>query len=151
LKCLIIVDVQNDFCPGGALAVPDGDKIVPVINEIIKYFDFVVASQDFHPPKGEHFKKWPLHCIAGTKGAELHPDLKKEKIDIFLLKGTDGSDTGYSAFEATNVDLNTMLKEKNIKSVYVVGLASEYCVKATAMDALKKGFEVYVIKDATKG
>jgi nicotinamidase/pyrazinamidase len=150
-KCLIIVDVQNDFCPGGALAVPDGDRVVPVINKIIESFDLVIASQDFHPPEGEHFTKWPLHCIAGTKGAELHSDLKKEEIDIFLLKGTDGSDTGYSAFEATNVDLNETLKEKNIESVYVVGLATEYCVKATAMDALKNGFYVYIIKEATKG
>lgn len=151
LKCLIIVDVQNDFCPGGTLAVPDGDKVVSVINEILDCFDLVVASLDFHPPFGEHFTKWPLHCIAGTKGVELHPELKKEKIDIFLLKGTDGSDTGYSAFEATNLNLNAMLKEKNIQSVYVTGLATEYCVKATAMDALKNGFDVYIIREATKG
>ncbi|MEF3255896.1 MAG: nicotinamidase [Deferribacterales bacterium] len=151
MKALIIVDVQNDFCPGGNLAVPEGDKIVPYINNIIDKFDIVIASQDWHPDKGEHFEKWPLHCLANSKGAELHPDLKKDRIDIFLFKGTDGSDTGYSAFEATNLDLTAFLKEKGIKDLYITGLATEYCVKATSLDALKNGFNVFLIKEATKG
>jgi nicotinamidase/pyrazinamidase len=91
---LLIVDVQNDFCPGGALGVKDGDKIVPTINKIIKKFDLVISSQDWHPEDSVHFEKWPVHCVAGTKGAEFHPDLKSEKIDLRLIKGTDNKDDG---------------------------------------------------------
>lgn len=151
MKCLLIVDVQNDFCPGGPLAVPNGDKVVDIINSIIDKFDLVISSQDWHPSSGEHFKNWPLHCIAETTGADLHPDLNKEKIDIFLKKGTDGSDTGYSAFEATNINLLELLRSKNIKKVYITGLATEYCVKATCMDALNNGLEVFLVKEGTKG
>ena len=151
MKALLIVDLQNDFCPGGALAVPDGDKIVPVINSIMDRFDLVVSSQDWHPDKGEHFDKWPPHCLQNTRGADFHPDLRADKIDIKLLKGTDGSDTGYSAFEATNIDLVKLLKERDIDKLYITGLATEYCVKATAIDALKNGFDTFLIVDATKG
>ncbi|MCA1928253.1 MAG: isochorismatase family protein [Calditerrivibrio sp.] len=151
MKCLLIVDVQNDFCPGGALAVPDGDKVVDIINLIIDKFELVISSQDWHPSSGAHFDRWPIHCVANTEGAALHPALSKEKIDIFLLKGTDGSDTGYSAFEATNINLSDLLKYRNIKSLYVTGLATEYCVKATCIDAVKNGLEVFLVKEGTKG
>ena len=96
-KALLIVDVQNDFCPGGALGVKDGDKVVPVINGIIDRFDFVISSQDWHPSHSVHFEKWPVHCVAGTHGADFHSELDSEKIDLKLYKGTDNKDDGYSA------------------------------------------------------
>lgn len=151
MRALLIVDLQNDFCPGGALAVPDGDKIVPVINSIIDKFDLVVSSQDWHPEKGEHFEKWPLHCLQNTKGADFHPDLRTDLIDIKALKGTDGSDTGYSAFEATNLNLAEELKKRGVTDLYVCGLATEYCVRATAIDSVKNRFNTFLIIDAVKG
>jgi nicotinamidase/pyrazinamidase len=147
-KALLIVDVQNDFCPGGALGVKDGDKVVPVINGIIDRFDFVISSQDWHPSHSVHFEKWPVHCVAGTHGAELHPELEANKIDLRLLKGTDNKDDGYSAFEATNVALASYLRDYEISSVYVCGLTTDYCVKETALDAVKQKFNTYVITDA---
>jgi nicotinamidase/pyrazinamidase len=147
-NALLIVDVQNDFCPGGSLAVSDGDKIVPIINQIEDKFDFVISSQDWHPTATVHFEKWPPHCIAGTFGAEFHPNLITDKIDLKLLKGTGNKDDGYSAFEATNVSLIDYLRKNQIKDLYVCGLATDYCVKATVLDAIKNGFHTYVITDA---
>ncbi|WP_298647198.1 nicotinamidase [uncultured Proteiniphilum sp.] len=147
-KALLIVDVQNDFCPGGALGVKDGDKVVPVINRIMDRFDLVISSQDWHPADSVHFEKWPVHCVAGTRGAELHPDLETGKIDLKLLKGTDNKDDGYSAFEATNASLTDFLHENQIQHLYVCGLATDYCVKATALDAATQGFHTYVVTDA---
>ena len=147
-KVLLIVDVQNDFCPGGALAVNDGDKIVPIINQIEDKFDFVISSQDWHPANTVHFEKWPPHCIAGTFGADFHPNLITDKIDLKLLKGTGNKDDGYSAFEATNVSLIDYLHENQITDLFVCGLATDYCVKATVLDALENGFHTYVITDA---
>lgn len=147
-KALLIVDVQNDFCPGGALAVKDGDKIIPVINRIMDRFGMVISSQDWHPADSVHFEKWPPHCVAGTEGAEFHPDLETNKIDLRLLKGTDNKDDGYSAFEATNTSLADFLRENNIQHLYVCGLATDYCVKASAIDAVTQGFHTYVITDA---
>jgi nicotinamidase/pyrazinamidase len=147
-KVLLIVDVQNDFCPGGALAVNDGDKIVPIINQIQDKFDFVISSQDWHPANTVHFEKWPPHCIAGTFGADFHPNLITDKIDLKLLKGTGNKDDGYSAFEATNVSLIDYLHENQITDLFVCGLATDYCVKATVLDALENGFHTYVITDA---
>lgn len=149
-KALLIVDVQNDFCPGGALGVKDGDKVVPVINNIIDKFDVVISSQDWHPEDSIHFEKWPPHCIAGTVGADFHPDLKKERIDLKLYKGTQNKDDGYSAFEATNISLADFLHEHKIIDLYICGLATDYCVKASAMDAINLGFHTYVITDAVK-
>ncbi|HOM63029.1 MAG TPA: isochorismatase family protein [Dysgonamonadaceae bacterium] len=145
---LLIVDVQNDFCPGGTLAVSDGDKIVPIINQIEDKFDFVISSQDWHPAATVHFEKWPPHCIAGTFGADFHPNLITDKIDLKLLKGTGNKDDGYSAFEATNVSLIDYLHENQIQNLYVCGLATDYCVKATVLDAIENGFHTYVITDA---
>ena len=147
-NALLIVDVQNDFCPGGSLAVSDGDKIVPIINQIEDKFDFVISSQDWHPAATIHFEKWPPHCIAGTFGADFHPNLITDKIDLKLLKGTGNKDDGYSAFEATNVSLIDYLRKNQIKDLYVCGLATDYCVKATVLDAIDNGFQTYVITDA---
>ena len=147
-KALLIVDVQNDFCPGGALGVKDGDKVVPVINRMMDRFDLVISSQDWHPSDSVHFEKWPVHCVAGTQGADFHPGLNSEKIDLKLHKGTDNKDDGYSAFEATNVALADYLRDHEISAVYVCGLTTDYCVKETALDAVKQGFQTYVITDA---
>ena len=129
MKALIIVDLQNDFCPGGALGVKDGDKIVPTINQLTGKFDVVFTSQDWHPEDSKHFEGWPKHCIRDTEGAELHPGLDRSKVDYFLLKGTSKNDDGYSAFEATNINLAETLKNNNIDEVYICGLTTEYCVK----------------------
>jgi nicotinamidase/pyrazinamidase len=151
MKALVIVDVQNDFCPGGALAAPYGDKVVPCINQIIDKFPVVVASKDWHPADTSHFGKWPVHCVENTKGAELHEGLNSGKIQDILLKGTSGRDDGYSAFEATNIDFAGYLKKKGVTQLYVTGLATEYCVKATALDSLSKGFETFLVTDCVEG
>jgi nicotinamidase/pyrazinamidase len=148
MKALLVVDVQNDFCPGGALAVTSGDKVVPIINHLMAHFDVIVASKDWHPLKSVHFKKWPPHCVQDTPGAEFHPQLLRGKIQQVFLKGTQDKDDGYSAFEATNVDLVTYLKQADITDLYVTGLATDYCVKASAMDAAKNGLRTYVVTDA---
>lgn len=148
MRALLIVDVQNDFCPGGSLAVPEGDKVVPVINQMMALFPLVVASKDWHPKDTVHFKKWPPHCMQGTPGADFHPGLDASKIQKTFLKGTHNKDDGYSAFEATSDDLAAFLKKKGVTDLYVAGLATDYCVKATALDADKNGFETFVVEDA---
>jgi nicotinamidase/pyrazinamidase len=148
MKGLLIVDVQNDFCPGGALAVPDGDRVVPVINSLMDKFPVVVASKDWHPKQTVHFQKWPVHCVHNTRGAEFHPGIISTKIEQVFLKGTGNKDDGYSAFEATNLDLEQYLKHKGVTELYVTGLATDYCVRASAIDASKKGFKTYVVSDA---
>jgi nicotinamidase/pyrazinamidase len=148
VKALLVVDVQNDFCPGGTLAVPNGDKVVPIINELTGKFPLVVASKDWHPHQTVHFQKWPVHCVHNTKGAEFHPQLDSLKIRQVFLKGTGNKDDGYSAFEATNLDLAGFLKEKGVTELYVAGLATDYCVRASAIDASKLGFKTFVIEDA---
>ena len=148
---LLAVDVQNDFCPGGALPAPEGDKVVPVINSLMDKFPLIIASKDWHPEKTVHFDKWPKHCIQGTKGAELHPDLKQDRIDQIVLKGAMNMDEGYSVFEGIDIDLEKFLRDRDVEALYVVGLVTEYCVKETAIDAQKRGLSVYVIKDAVEG
>jgi len=150
MKALLIVDVQNDFCPGGTLEVKDGDKVVPVINRLMNRFDLIIASKDWHPEKTVHFKKWPAHCVHDTHGAEFHPALKKEKIQKIFLKGTGDKDDGYSAFEATSDDLEKYLRKKQVDELYVTGLATDYCVKCSALDAAMKGFKTYVVTDAIR-
>lgn len=147
-KALLIVDVQNDFCPGGALGVKDGDKVVEVINKLMVKVDLVISSQDWHPSDSVHFEKWPLHCVAGTKGAEFHPDLNIDRIDLKLKKGTDNKDDGYSAFEATNINLAEYLKENEVTTLFVCGLTTDYCVKESALDSIDQGIHTYVITDA---
>lgn len=148
MKALLIVDVQNDFCPGGALAVPDGDKVIPIINRLMEQFPVIVASKDWHPKDSVHFKKWPPHCVRDTKGAEFHPDLDASKVQKVFLKGTRDKDDGYSAFEATSENLAEFLRGKDVDELYLAGLATDYCVKASALDAAKNGFETFVVEDA---
>ncbi|MEA2107254.1 MAG: nicotinamidase [Bacteroidota bacterium] len=150
MKALLIVDVQNDFCPGGALAAPNGDEVVPVINQLMSKFQVIVASKDWHPKDSAHFKKWPLHCVQNTRGAEFHPDLKKQSIQKVFLKGTSGKDDGYSAFEATNKNLKKYLLNKNVDRLYVAGLTTEYCIFDTAKSAVKENFETFVVTDAIR-
>lgn len=154
---LIIVDVQNDFCPGGALAVADGDQVVPVINRLVSRFAVVATTQDWHPADHCSFaeepkfvdKSWPKHCVAETPGAELHEALVLPDTRLSVQKGTDAGVEAYSGFQGTG--LAEMLKEQNVKKVYVCGLATDYCVKATALDALESGFETSVVLDGCRG
>lgn len=151
MKALLIVDLQNDFLPGGALPVPDGDRVIGPINKIIDQFDLVVASKDWHPRETSHFRKWPEHCVQDTPGADFPEALLADKIKKIFLKGTGNKDDGYSAFEATSANLQKYLKKKKVSDLYIAGLATEYCVKSTAMDAREKGFNTVVISTATAG
>jgi nicotinamidase/pyrazinamidase len=151
MKALLVVDVQNDFCPGGSLAVPNGDRVVPVINKLMDTFPLVVASKDWHPHETVHFQKWPVHCVHNTRGAEFHPQLDSVKIHQVFLKGTGNRDDGYSAFEATNLNLADYLRQKGVTELYVTGLATDYCVRASVLDAVKEGFTTYVVTDAIAG
>jgi nicotinamidase/pyrazinamidase len=152
MEALIIVDVQNDFCPGGALAVAGGDEIVPVINELARETPFVVATRDWHPAAHSSFVErggvWPVHCVQGTEGAELHPKLDARAIDVVVDKGQEVDEPGYSGFEGT--ELKRQLDDQGVKAVDIVGLALDYCVKATALDAKKAGFDVTVHRAATR-
>ena len=148
---LLIVDVQNDFCPGGALPTPQGDMVVPVINKLMDKFDLIIASRDWHPEDTIHFNRWPVHCVKGSHGADFPSDLKREKLIQIFEKGTGSKDDGYSAFEATNKNLAEYLKEKEVNELYIAGLTAEYCVKSTVLNALKNGFKTFVIKDAVEG
>lgn len=172
-KALIIVDLQNDFLPGGALGVKGGDEILPIINRLIEHFDVVVASQDIHPKKHVSFAKthgkkvgekidldghlqelWPVHCVENTPGAALSKALKIGKIDAFFEKGTDLDIDSYSAFfdndHEQDTGLDDYLRDRNIKTIYLVGLTTDFCVKFTALDALALEYEVVVIRDACK-
>ncbi len=150
-RALFVIDVQNDFCPGGALPVPHGDEVVPVINKLMPKFDLVIATRDWHPKETVHFEKWPVHCVQGSKGAEFHPNLETEKIHKIISKGTGNKDDGYSAFETEELDLAEFLRENGIEETYFTGLATEYCVKASALDAAKNGFKTFVIEEAIRG
>jgi nicotinamidase/pyrazinamidase len=154
-RALIIVDFQNDFTPDGALAVPDGDAIAERVNQLARSgdFDLVVATRDWHPPDHGSFAAqggpWPQHCVQGTSGAELHPSLDRAPVDVVVDKGQDPGTEGYSAFEATKLD--DLLRERDVDHVTVVGLATDYCVKNTALDALRAGFGVTVDSTAVRG
>lgn len=161
-KALLIVDVQNDFCPGGALAVPEGDKIVLPLNKYIKIFLKhklpIFASRDWHPKRTKHFKDfgglWPKHCIQKTKGARFHPGLRLPKNTIILSKGMSPEKDSYSVFQAFDAEGNSflrVLRKMGITELYVAGLATDYCVKSTVLDALKHGFKVKLLIDAIKG
>ena len=151
---LICVDVQRDFCEGGALAVPGGGEVVPALNRFLGVPGLLkIATRDWHPPDHCSFQAkdgtWPAHCVADTPGAEFHAGLKAEKLDYVVSKAT-GSDTdAYSGFEGT--DLLEFLRARDIRRVWVGGLATDYCVRATALDARKQGFEVIIIEDAIRG
>jgi nicotinamidase/pyrazinamidase len=154
-EALLIVDYQNDFNPGGALAVAGGDEVAERINALAASgdYDLVVATRDWHPPDHGSFREqggiWPVHCVAGTPGAELHPALDAERVDVIVDKGTDRETEGYSGFEGT--ELAALLRERGIDRVTIVGLATDYCVKNTALDALREGFGVNVDHSAVRG
>jgi nicotinamidase/pyrazinamidase len=153
-RALIIVDFQNDFTPGGALAVAGGDQIAERVNELAASgFDVVVATRDWHPPDHGSFAEqggpWPVHCVAGTSGAQLHPALEQGRIDRVVDKGQDPGTEGYSGFEGT--DLERLLRERDVDEVVVCGLATDYCVKNTALDALRLGLRVSVDERAVRG
>jgi nicotinamidase/pyrazinamidase len=161
-KALLVVDVQNDFCPGGALAVPEGDKIIPILNKYMKIFSQsklpIFASRDWHSKKTKHFKDlggvWPVHCVQKTKGAQFHPQLKLPKDKILVYKGMDPRKDAYSAFQAEDINGQSffnLLKILGVEELYVGGLATDYCVKASVLDALKFGFKVKLLLDAIKG
>ncbi|HWT91879.1 MAG TPA: nicotinamidase [Solirubrobacteraceae bacterium] len=152
---LVIVDFQNDFTPGGALAVPHGDEIAGRIGELLDSgrFDLVVATRDWHPADHGSFTErggiWPPHCVAGTPGAELHDALDRARVDVVVDKGQDPATEGYSGFQATT--LEQVLRERGIDCVTVVGLATDYCVRHTALDALELGFRVEVDRAGVRG
>jgi nicotinamidase/pyrazinamidase len=150
---LIIVDVQNDFCPGGALAVPQGDEVIPPINRLLKQRWLSVATMDWHPREHSSFKAhggpWPPHCVQGTIGAALHPKLDTARIELTITKASRPDKDAYSGFDGT--ELASILRAKGVKRVVICGLATDYCVSATAHDALKEGFEVVVLDDAIRG
>ncbi len=154
-RALVIVDFQNDFTPGGALAVPNGDEIADRINALATSgdYDLVVATRDWHPADHNSFADqggpWPVHCVAGTQGAQLHPALNQLPIDVIVDKGQAVDTDGYSGFEGT--ELEDILRERGITQVTVVGLATDYCVKNTALDALRAGLQVTVDSAAVRG
>jgi nicotinamidase/pyrazinamidase len=164
VDALLVVDFQNDFCPGGALPVAEGDLIAGPINELLDSFDLVVATRDWHPPDHGSFvgvqvdpgdwegtdppSIWPVHCVQGTPGAELFPGLDREKLDFLLDKGMDRWSQGYSAFHRSG--LGELLHEHRVDRVFVAGLTTEYCVKNTVLDARRLGLDVVVVEDAIR-
>ncbi len=175
MKALILVDIQNDFMPSGTLPVPEGDQIVSLVNEIQEKFDLIVATQDWHPGGHKSFATnhidkqpgeiidlngieqilWPAHSVQGSEGAEFFDGLKTDKIDNIIKKGTDPEIDSYSGFfdndQNKSTGLELCLRKRNVSRVFIVGLALDYCVKFTAMDANRIGFETTVILDATRG
>jgi nicotinamidase/pyrazinamidase len=155
-KALIVVDVQNDFCPGGSLAVNKGDEVVAPLNKLITEFlnrgELVFKTRDWHPPKTKHFTlyggTWPVHCVQETRGAEFHQDLANDPRITVISKGTDERTDGYSGFDGTN--LAQVLRDENVSEVWVGGLATDYCVKHTVLDARREGFEVKALADAMR-
>jgi nicotinamidase/pyrazinamidase len=154
-EALVIVDFQNDFTPGGALAVPHGDEVAERLNALAASgdYDLVVATRDWHPADHGSFAVrggiWPEHCVAGTPGAELHPGLDAARVDVIVDKGKDPATEGYSGFDGTN--LAALLRARGIDRVTVAGLATDYCVRATALDALREGFAVTLDTAASRG
>ncbi|MDQ3818231.1 MAG: nicotinamidase [Acidobacteriota bacterium] len=154
-RALIVVDVQNDFCPGGALAVPSGDEVVVPLNNLIEEFlrrgEPVYKSRDWHPSKTKHFAAyggtWPVHCVQGTRGAEFHRELRDDPRIEIISKGM-GDEDNYSAFDGT--DLAERLRARGVDEVWVGGLATDYCVKNTVLDALREGFKVKAVEDAMR-
>lgn len=174
-KALILVDLQNDFCPGGNLAVPGGDEIIPLANQLQAYFDLVIATQDWHPRdhmsfasshpgrrvgekisiKGMEQVLWPIHCVQDSPGAEFHPDLDTRKFSRIFYKGVDKAMDSYSAFfdnaHLRSTGLADYLRSENVEEVYVMGLATDYCVKFSSLDAKQLGFKVLLIEDGCRG
>lgn len=174
-KALILVDLQNDFCPGGALAVPEGDQVVSVANQIQDHFDLIIATKDWHPADHMSFaanhadKKigdivhindleqilWPEHCVQESQGANFHPDLHTQKIKKVFNKGIDKTIDSYSAFfdnaHQRTTGLGDYLRQEGVEVIYIMGLATDYCVKYSVLDAIELGFNTYVIADGCRG
>lgn len=175
MEALLIVDVQNDFCPGGALEVPNGDEVVAPINKLAQTFDIVLQTQDWHPSGHSSFASshegkdpfdtiempygqqvlWPDHCVQGSEGADFHPDLQTDRSQLIIRKGFRKEIDSYSAFyendDKTSTGLTGYLKERNIQKLYAVGLATDFCVKWSVLDGIKEGFDLAVVEDAVKG
>ena len=175
MKALLVIDLQNDFCPGGALEVPNGDTIIPTINELSEEFDIVLQTQDWHPAGHSSFASshkgkepfettempygtqvlWPDHCVQGTEGAAFHPDLKTNRSQLVIRKGFRKQIDSYSAFfendDETTTGLTGYLRDRGVDSLYVVGLAADFCVKWSVLDGIKEGFDLFVVEDAVKG
>ncbi len=175
MKALLIVDVQNDFCPGGSLEVPEGDRIVPVINRLIEKFDHIIQTQDWHPEGHLSFASshqgkspydtaemdygtqvlWPDHCVQGSSGADFHPDLNTTKTQVIIRKGFRKSIDSYSTFfendQKTSTGLTGYLRERGITELYTVGLATDFCVKWSALDGMEQGFNMHIVEDAVQG
>ncbi|PSQ78186.1 MAG: bifunctional nicotinamidase/pyrazinamidase [Bacteroidetes bacterium QH_7_62_13] len=175
MDALLIVDLQNDFCPGGALEVPEGDTIVPVVNDLAENFDHVIQTQDWHPDGHQSFASthpehdpydvidvdygdqvlWPDHCVQGTEGAEFHPELDTTHSELIIRKGFRPEIDSYSAFYENDGETATglagYLRDRGIDTLYVCGLATDFCVKWSAVDGREEGMDVYVIEDATRG
>jgi len=159
---LIVVDVQNDFCPGGALAVRNGDDVVAVLNRYIEKFLEarlpIFATRDWHPEKTSHFNSyggpWPTHCVQRTRGAEFHPGLRLGPGVVVVSKGAGADEDGYSGFQgrdSSGAPLAELLRERGVEVIFVGGLATDYCVKHTALDGIRQGFRVVLIGDAVRG
>ena len=175
MKALLIVDIQYDFCPGGALAVPDGDTIIPTVNQLIDHFDVIVQTQDWHPEGHSSFASshegkepfdtvemdygtqvlWPNHCVQGSKGAEFHEDLNTLKSQVIIRKGFRRMIDSYSTFfendQKTATGLTGYLKQRGITDLYTVGLATDFCVKWSILDGIDEGFNMHIVEDAVKG
>ncbi|MGM0546581.1 MAG: bifunctional nicotinamidase/pyrazinamidase [Bacteroidota bacterium] len=175
MEALLIVDVQNDFCPGGALEVPNGDEIVPVINSLSTQFDIVIQTQDWHPKGHSSFASthagkapyettempygtqvlWPDHCVQGSEGANFHPDLETDNTQLIIRKGFRRDIDSYSAFYEndgeTPTGLTGYLENRDIDTLYAVGLATDFCVKWSVIDGIKEGFDLVVVEDAVRG
>lgn len=175
MKALLVVDIQNDFCPGGALAVPDGDTIVPTVNKLINVFDAVIQTQDWHPAGHSSFASthegkepydtiemdygtqvlWPDHCVQGSMGAEFHPELNTLKTQVVIRKGFRKTIDSYSTFfendQKTTTGLTGYLNQRGITDLYTVGLATDFCVKWSILDGIDEGFNMHIVKDAVKG
>lgn len=162
MDALVIVDVQNDFCPGGAVPVAEGDQVVPVLNRHIEKFKTaglpVFATRDWHPEWTSHFKNfggvWPPHCIRGSKGADFHPKLALPDDVVIVSKGVAPDEDGFSGFEGTDakgVKLADCLRQRHVERIFVGGLATDYCVKHTVLDGLKEGFRVALLEEAVHG
>ena len=173
-KALILVDLQNDFCPGGALEVARGDETIAVANRVAQHFGLVIATQDWHPADHGSFAAnhegsepyqvidlhglkqvlWPVHCVQGSRGAEFHDDLTAKIAKVFA-KGTDPKVDSYSGFfdngKRNSTGLASWLRDQGVRSVYVLGLATDYCVKFTALDAGGEGFATYLVEDGCRG
>lgn len=175
MKTLILVDIQNDFLPGGALAVPEGDLVVPMVNSLLSRFDAVVATQDWHPADHGSFAAnhagrkafesielhglpqilWPVHCVQNTGGALFAPGLDTRRLERVFPKGTDSRVDSYSGFfdngRRQSTGLADWLRQRGSSDVWIAGLATDYCVKATAIDAAGEGFRAHLIQDACRG